>query len=252
MRIKKSRENEEVSRDRYLITYADLITLLLGLFVILYASSKVDESQYKQVKEALNKAFKSNKGVLNGGEGVLDNKSNTPVPTFEIDTKSLDKLYSEANVTLNNYIKDGNLNIRYNGVELVLSLPESLLFSSGDIVVRKKGILVLDTITKVISKYEKLITIDGHTDSDPIKSNLKNNNNLVSNWQLSVFRALYVSDIMISKGLPKKNLAVRGFGDNRPLVENNNPTNKAKNRRVEISISELPLDVPSTKGYDKK
>ena len=61
MRIKKSRENEEVSRDRYLITYADLITLLLGLFVILYASSKVDESQYKQVKEALNKAFKSNK-----------------------------------------------------------------------------------------------------------------------------------------------------------------------------------------------
>lgn len=251
MRNKKTRDNEEVSRDRYLITYADLITLLLGLFVILYASSQVDETKYKQVKDALSKAFKSNKGVLNGSEGVLNNKSNTPIAVAEIDTKSLDKLYSEANITLNNYIKEGSLNIRYNGTELVLSLPENLLFSSGDIVVKKNGILVLDTITKVLSKYEKLITIDGHTDSDPIK--MKNNNDEIStNWQLSVYRALYVSEIMISQGLSQKNMAVRGFGENRPIVDNNNATNKAKNRRVEISISELPLDIPSTKGYDKK
>lgn len=246
-----SSENEEVSRDRYLITYADLITLLLGLFVILYASSHVDEQKYKQVKDALSKAFKSNKGVLNGGEGVLNNKSNTPIAVAEIDTKSLDKLYSEANVTLNNYIKEGSINIRYNGTELVLSLPESLLFSSGDIVVKQSGISVLDTITKVISKYEKLITIDGHSDSDPIKNNI-DNNSITSNWQLSVYRALYVSEIMLSQGLPNKNIAIRGFGDNRPLVENTNSINKSKNRRVEISISELPLNIPSTKGYSKK
>lgn len=247
MKYKKKIE-EDINRDRYLITYADLITLLLGLFVILYSSSQVDEKKYEEVKKAFSKVFsQSGKGVLNGSEGILNNKTNSPISQVDLDLKSLEKLYSEANVTLNNYIENGSLNVRYNGSELVLSLNEDLLFKSGSNKIEKKGFLVLDTISTILKRYDKFITVDGHTDNDKLKGSKIN-----SNWELSVLRALSVVNYLIEKNLTEQNLAIRGFGENRPLYENSNEINKKKNRRVEISISEIPITLPSQQGYEKK
>lgn len=247
MKYKKKIE-EEVSRDRYLITYADLITLLLGLFVILYSSSQVDEKKYEEVKKAFAKVFSHNgKGVLNGSEGILNNKTNSPISQVDLDFKSLEKLYTEANVTLNNYIETGSLNVRYNGSELVLSLNEDLLFKSGSDKIEQKGFLVLDTITTILKKYDKFVTVDGHTDNDKIKRGEIN-----SNWELSVLRALSVVNYLIKKNISEQNLAVRGFGENRPIFENTSELNKKKNRRVELSISEIPINMPSKQGYEKK
>lgn len=248
MNNKFNKHNEEQSRDRYLITYADLITLLLGLFVILYSTSQVDQEQYEKVKKALSKAFhNNNKGVLNGGEGVLNNKTNSPIAIAENDVINLEQIYQKTQNALNDLIKENSIEIRYNGNEIVLDLPENLLFNSGQFEVKKSGFVVLDTITKTISKFEKLINIDGHTDNAVI-----NNKSYNGNWDLSVKRSLNVAKIMLNSGLPENNLIIRGFGEYRPKVANNNALNMKKNRRVEICISEIPINLPSTKGYVKK
>lgn len=248
MHKKFNKHNEEQSRDRYLITYADLITLLLGLFVILYSSSQVDQEQFDKVKKALSKAFhKDNKGVLNGGQGVLNNKTNAPIAIAENDVVNLEQIYQKTQNSLSDLIKDDLVEIRNNGDEIVLDLPENLLFESGEFEVKKSAYFVLDTITKTISKFEKLISIDGHTDNAIIKQN-----NLNGNWDLSIKRSLNVAKIMIKNGLPENNLIIRGFGEYRPKVTNSNSDNMKKNRRVEISISEIPINLPSTKGYIKK
>jgi len=239
---------EEQSRDRYLITYADLITLLLGLFVILYSSSQVDQEKYEKVKKALSKAFhKDNKGVLNGGQGVLNNKTNSPIAIAENDVINLEQIYQKTQNSLSDLIKDNSVEIRYNGDEIVLDLPENLLFESGQFEIKKSAYVVLDTITKTIFKFEKLISIDGHTDNAVI-----NNKSLNGNWDLSVRRSLSVAQIMVKSGLLENNLIIRGFGEYRPKVINTNSKNMKKNRRVEISISEIPINLPSTKGYVKK
>lgn len=249
MKLKKKITNE-AGRDRYLVTYADLITLLLALFVILYSASQVDQEKYEQVKKAFSKVFVSNgKGVLNGGEGILNNKSYSPITQVELDTKSLDKLYSEANVTLNHFIKDGSMNIRYNGTELVLSLSDDLLFASGSEKIKENGHIALDTLTKILQKYDKFVTVDGHTDNVPISNNKFGS---FTNWDLSVKRALEVGKYLIYKDFPERNIAIRGFAENRPIAENSTDEGKKKNRRVEISISEIPINLPSTLGYEKK
>ena len=88
--------------------------------------------------------------------------------------------------------------------------------------------------------------MDGHTDSTPIRTF-----RYESNWHLSVARALNVAYLLIEKGIPKNNLIIRGFGDQKPIASNNTAESKAKNRRVELTISYLPSDAQSTDGYKK-
>src|SRR6185295_6979091 len=133
-KIHESTEDDH-SKDRYLITYADLITLLLGLFVILYASAQVDDTKYKEFTKAFSKVFKNPKngvldgsnGVLDGGKGVLKNSNSV------LDSKNdpLEKIALKIEEKLGIFINNGQVEFKNNGNELILSLPEKLLFESG-------------------------------------------------------------------------------------------------------------------------
>lgn len=234
---------EDDKRDRYLITYADLITLLLGLFVILYASSQVDGVKYKEFSNAFAKVFSKGDGVLDG------NANGVPVTILPGTTgqESIQSLTNKAQIALQSYMKEGKVEVRSTGKELILSLPEKLLFDVGKADPKQEGLKVLDTLTKILGKLQNQITIDGHTDSDPIRTF-----QYESNWHLSVQRALNVGYVMMLKGLPETNLSIRGFGAERPIENNSTLIGKAKNRRVEITITELPITAPSTKGYLNK
>ncbi len=232
--------NEDDKRDRYLITYADLITLLLGLFVILYASSQVDSVKYKEFSNAFAKVFSK-------GDGVLEGSANGVPVTILPGTsgqESIQSLTQKAQVALQSYINEGKVEVRSNGKELILALPEKLLFEPGRADPKQEGLKVLDTLTKILGKLQNQITIDGHTDSDPIRTF-----QFESNWHLSVQRAMNVGYTMMLKGLPETNLSIRGFGAEKPVDNNSTAIGKAKNRRVEITISELSITAPSTKGY---
>lgn len=240
-------DEAKVSKDRYLITYADLITLLLGLFVILYAASQVDEVKYKELSVAFSDYFKSTKEQpLQGHGGVLQGHKNAiPEPIIpNSPSKSLEEVTQQAEKSLGIYLQKGLISIRSSQHELVLALPEQLLFKSGNAEVETQGIPVLDSIAKIIANVDFQITVDGHTDDVPIRTF-----RFESNWHLSVARAMNVAYKLISRGIKQENLIVRGFGEQLPVADNLTVEGKAKNRRVEVTVSNLPAKTLSKEGY---
>lgn len=250
LKRKKSADNaeEQVNLDRYLITYADLITLLLGLFVILYATSQVDESKFKQFSQAFSAYFsvKNSEGV---GGGVFDGlKDGIPEPIMPYPShKTIVEIKKETEEAFKDYLKAGTIGLKRLGGNLILTLPEKLLFVSGKADIEMEGIALIDTLAGILKGIDKLVTIDGHTDSNPI-----NNFKFPSNWHLSVARAVNVGYKLFQGGLPGSNLGVRGFADKRPVSDNSSEVGRSKNRRVEITISEIPQTAPSKLGYEKQ
>lgn len=249
MRLKRKKLTGDENPQRYLITYADLLTLLFGLFVILYAMSSLDTEKYQMMKEALSETFKKSgeKVLIEGGDGVMDGSKNIPDPIF-VGMRSGDLNEIEKNLegSLEQYLENGKLSLVKGNRSLNLELPEELLFNVGKADIQPEGKTILDTVTILLSMVPNRITVDGHADSDPIKTP-----EFESNWHLSVKRALNVAYQMVESGLPEYNLSVRGYGSQRPLLSNDTEEGKRKNRRVEISIKEMDPETPSTEGYEK-
>lgn len=256
-RVHKEVTDEKPNLDRYLITYSDLITLLLGLFVILYAASQVDEGKYKQFADAFTQYFKpaSVQGA-SPNRGLYNNpKQSIPEPIFPHENlKSIDEIKKETEKSLGKYIEKGLLSVTSTENGIIVTLPEKLLFQSGSADIQTEGRTVLDSLTGILAGINKMITIDGHTDSKPIKTF-----RFESNWHLSVARALNVGYNMISKGLPEENVIIRGFGAQQPVAENSSNDGRAKNRRVDITITDpnmkreqaLPAEQPAKNSQIK-
>ncbi|MFP4542992.1 MAG: OmpA family protein [Bacteroidota bacterium] len=233
------------SADRYLITYADLITLLLGLFVILYATSQVDQEKFKTFRAALSEYFSSG-NVLEGGDGILEGRrSGVPEPILPPGaTKELSDIRAEALEALKAYVDQELIGIQRTGSGLVLTLPEKLLFNSARAAVLPEGEEALDSLAGVLRGIPNQIVIDGHTDNRPISSF-----QYESNWHLSGARAINVLYELKQRGVDESNMSFRGFGSQKPIASNSTGEGRAKNRRVEITISEAAANGPSKKGY---
>ncbi len=248
MKKEKKEDIPKENLDRYLITYADLITLLLGLFVILYAASQVDEGKYKEFAKAFSDYFKSSAGAVKEGSGVMEGiRNGVPAPIFSnpAPEKSLEQIYSEAETALKSFISKGVLSLRIKDSELVFSLAERLLFESARAEIQREGGALLDSLSKIFYKLNYQVTVDGHTDSNPIRTF-----RYESNWHLSVARAVNVGYRLIQSGLQENKLIVRGFGAERPVIENSTPEGRALNRRVEITLNKLSHNSPSVSGYN--
>jgi chemotaxis protein MotB len=242
--------NKKPSFDRYLLTYADLITLLLGLFIILYASSSVSGAKFKEMKNAFDEVFSSGQKLLiEGGDGVLDGtKSVLPDPAFVgLRTGNLSKIQKELSSSFAGLISSGDLNLRMRGNELVLELPEELLFQKGKADLNSKSLIILDSLAYLLEEMPNMMSVDGHTDSDSIRTF-----QFESNWHLSVERALNVAYSMIGFGLSGHKVVIRGFGDKVPIVRNDTDENKRFNRRVEIVISEIDEKTPISNAFLKE
>jgi chemotaxis protein MotB len=236
--------------DRYLITYADLITLLLGLFVILYTSAQVDKTKFAEFSEAFGKFFSTKdmgvldkkNGELAGGKGVL------PQPSFSQNKPvTVQQVYSQIEQRLQQFISKGNLNIKLSGNSITVTLPEVLLFQSGKSTILPQSMPVLDSLAIILKDLPFEISVDGHTDAIPIKTF-----QFESNWHLSVDRALNTGYYLIQKGLTEKNVIIRGFGAERPIDDNSTPEGRTKNRRVEINITPLSSQTSATLEPSKK
>ncbi len=245
-----SDEKHNTGTDRYLITYADLITLLLGLFVILYATAQVDEERFKQVSAALSEYFRSDRqtGNLEGGSGILEG-GNSAIPEPEIrkfssEKKNLDQISEEIKQTFAPLIKEGKIKVVRNGKGLYITLPENILFQSGSATIQQQGLQVIDQLANILKNINYQIEIEGHTDSDPIRTFTYE-----SNWHLSGARAVNVAYRLIRKGVPEELMSFKGYGASRPIADNSTDSGKALNRRVEISLTELPIQAPSSDGY---
>ena len=230
--------NTKADKDRYLITYADLLTLLLGLFAILYASSQVDLSKYAEVVSSFATIFsseaKKEKDIMNANISVIP-----PPIVIPKEEQSIDLVKTKFEEKLKVLLKQGKLNIEpvQDGFKIIINAD--LLFKSGSADLQIEAVTIIDSIASILRVIDKQINVDGHTDAVPMRSM-----RYESNWHLSAARALNIGYLLINKQVPEHNVVVRAFGGQRPIEDNLSEEGRKKNRRVEIVISDKDTSAP--------
>lgn len=212
--------NEENDKDRYLITYADLITLLLGLFIILYAISNIDLQKYGKMMNAIGNVF--------GGENIIaiEEAGNKVLIT------PVDQLKTELQNLIDKHNYKNSITVEQNERGITLHILDDILFPSGSSVLNENSKDVLKKLATIIRRLPNDIRVEGHTDNIPISSGL-----YPSNWHLSVARALNTAYYLIDKEkLNPDKVSIVGYSEYQPIDENTTSTGRAKNRRVDIVI----------------
>jgi len=222
---RKGKHEAHDNEERWLLTYSDLITLLLGLFVILYAMSKIDAGKYAEFVNAMEGVFGSPKGVMSGQGGVVQ----APMPSVQTERqKIMDELRSAMHIEEHKL----PITISVNERGITVHIMEEMLFASGSAVIISSSLEELDSLAKALQGLRNDIRVEGHTDNVPINTDV-----FPSNWHLSVARAVNVGYYLIQRhGLNPERVSVVGYSEYRPLVPNDSPENRARNRRVDIVI----------------
>ena len=245
-RKKKPEDHENL--ERWLVSYADFMTLLFATFVVLYALSQINVNEFKKIEESIRKAF-SVQSILDGGSGVItsgktmidaqaaDSVIDSLMMEF-ISQKYEQESYEQIKKEVENLNKSGELSgvtAKIDERGLVINILDSdLLFESSSTKLTLKSTKILDKVGGLIKSKFNLhnIRVEGHTDSVPMASAV-----YPSNWELSAARAGSVARYLITNFSFKPNLfSIVGYADTRPIADNQKPENRKKNRRVEIIV----------------
>lgn len=227
MRNKKV-HHEEHADESWLIPYADMLTLLLALFIVMFAMGQTDKEKLRKVSEQFNIIFSSGTGVLQqegGGDSVLENSS-----IIEEDKMTEVKLMLQEEIKSKGY--NDKVKVELNKEGLSISVQDAASFNSGDAELLKEFSPLLIQISAMLQKLDNEIKIVGHTDNVPI-----NNDKFNSNWDLSSMRAINVMKFMVNVGkLDASKFSIQAFGEYMPKFDNSTEAGRAKNRRVEIVL----------------
>jgi len=227
---KKSEEDKE-NLERWLLTYADLITLLLAFFVMLYVFSKQDTRKYDAMTMQL-------KAIFSGGTGIVDEGGRTGSQTIESATEGPSDI--EIRRQLERQIKglvqaeglQDNISIITDERGIVIRIMDKAFYDTGKADLKENARSTLDSIAPVIKSIPNEIRIEGHTDNIPISTY-----EFKSNWELSVRRATEVVKYLVENGgISPKRISAAGYAEYRPVADNGTEANRALNRRIEIIV----------------
>jgi chemotaxis protein MotB len=219
-RQRKSADNAPVElRDRWLLSYADLMTLLLAMFIVLYAAA--DHERATKVASAIAAQFSEGgtthapaaAGVLPGADSLVAARA------------AIDRAFA-MNASLRNRAR---VKVTEHGV--VVSLTEAGFFAPADASIREDALTVLAPLAEALLESKALVRVEGHTDSLPISTA-----RYPSNWELSAARAATVLSHLVAAGVPASRLSVAGFAGERPVGDNATPEGRALNRRVDLVV----------------
>ncbi|MEZ5425380.1 MAG: OmpA family protein [Pyrinomonadaceae bacterium] len=205
----KSLGKESPHRDRWLISYADLVTLLLALFIVLYAAS--DHERARRIAESFS-------GPNAGGTGVL--------PENDAPKDDRDKFKSRL---MENPVLVKKTKMTQTDRGFIVSLSEAGFFAPGEAVIDPEADEVIRALAENIADSEIGIRVEGHTDSTPIS-----NSRYPSNWELSTARASTVLIRLTELGVAPQRLSAAGYGGFQPVAENSTPEGRSQNRRVDV------------------
>lgn len=229
-RRKRRRREEETVASNWLNTYSDMITLLLCFFVLLFAFSEVDAQKFRSIMSS-----------FRGGTGVLNSGSSLDMMDFEIEYMDEgDRELEELRELLKEYAGENGLgpeiilNVEERG--LVIRFMDKVLFDSGKADLKPEAKEILDSVAEILNREEfkdKLIKVEGHTDTDPIVYSTT----FPTNWELSAIRATNVLRYLVEEnGIDGNRISSSGYSYHRPIAPNDTPENKQMNRRVDIVI----------------
>jgi chemotaxis protein MotB len=230
---------EHDNLDRWLVSYADFMTLLFAFFVVMYAISAVNVSKYRVLSESLGSAFGSateqNPGSSKAKSKTATNKSNDNTAVRQ-EQSHMTNVANDILHALSPLIREGKVRVTQTAHGVSIEINASLLFAPGDATLAAESRQALGAIANVLKMQRNDIEIDGYTDDVPIS-----NSAFASNWELSAVRASSVAREFMNNGVAENRLMVVGNGPNKPIMPNDTVENRARNRRVEVVIlSNLP------------
>jgi chemotaxis protein MotB len=286
-RKKKPVEEEHEDGERWLLTYADMITLLMVLFIVLFAIGQTDAKKFEKLHDGLAQSF-GESTVLDGGTGLLDGSSIQAAAPDDsragaqalerqrqavlaaqsladgaarakaaaLEAEAMSKIKASLAAAL---AKKGLAGaVQFETVDerglVVDIITDRVLFDLGQATLRPQGGQVLDALAPVLKQVPNGLVIEGHTDNQPISDS-----RFASNWELSTQRATTVLRYLLTRGVTPSSAAAAGYADQRPLLAGNSAASRARNRRVAIVILRPPatsttpaatavITLPSTSG----
>lgn len=247
---RKKKHEEHVNHERWLVSYADFITLLFAFFVVMYASSRVDSKKMGSVSDSLQHAFGPIGPIINwgvapgggGGPGVIS--SSVPAPAQSHSPMSME-IGNDVETHLKEVVEEIKTSIRAQGggpdqgisvytsqQGLIISIADKVLFNPGQAAIREEVKPFLDKIAKALLKTHENIRVEGHTDNMPISTP-----QFPSNWELSTGRSTSIIRYFLANySFDPQKLSAAGYGEYRPLAPNDTEAGRIRNRRVDIVI----------------
>lgn len=227
MKTRKNKQEEHVDSHRWVVSYADFITLLFAFFVVMYAISSVNVSKYKSLSEGMKSAF--NKKDHNKAMESTDNKLDGPEErktkgTFKDGLDDLNKSLSE--------LENGDFKINRHEGWIEMDIKSGSLFDNGTADLTPEALVKLMQLAAKIKKLPFPVIVEGYTDNIPIETP-----QFPSNWELSATRAATVARVLNSYGISTERILVTGYGEQYPISENITEQGRSLNRRVNIVIA---------------
>ncbi|GAB5605970.1 flagellar motor protein MotD [Sideroxyarcus sp. TK5] len=232
------------NHDRWMVSYADFITLLFAFFVVMYGISSVNEGKYKVFSGSMTKAFGAKEGT-DAGTGMseeemyfkaLIERRNARLAEKYIKQQERMKRLSEAlNGKLANFVNKGAMSVTQTERGVTLDINASLLFLQGDATLQAEAVATLTDVAKILAEESAPVEVEGYTDNLPIAT-VK----FPSNWELSSARASSVVRLFIEQGLAAERLKAIGHADNDPVASNDSNEGRARNRRVTVTVLAPP------------
>jgi chemotaxis protein MotB len=239
----KHKHEEHENHERWLVSYADFITLLFAFFVVMYSISSVNVGKYRTVSESIKAALNP---VVSPPSSPAPFTLNANKPALTAPDAPGSK--EVAIRKLRNLVKGikgapqlsmVRITEKVNG-DIVITIPDQLLFNSGEAAVRTEALKFLEGLASAIVELNRHTRVEGHTDNVPIRTA-----QFPSNWELSAARAVMVVRVLSELyGVPTDHLAAVGHAETRPITANSDPEQRAKNRRVEVVILEQAPPAP--------
>jgi chemotaxis protein MotB len=249
---RRHKHPDHENHERWLVSYADFITLLFAFFVVMFASSQTDKSKAKQISEAVEKALADGKSVgvppavakiLGGtiddkgqGNAQMKGPGGAQKASKESPAEDVVELMPSLKVLsgkLEQEIKDGKVEISLEPRGLVVSLKQAAFFPSGGDVVDPTTYPTMEKLSSALNAVGNPIRIEGHTDAQPIHSA-----RFRSNWELSAARAIAMMEILVTRfHVDESRMGIVGLASNDPEATDDTPEGRAKNRRVDVIIA---------------
>lgn len=243
---------EHENHERWLVSYADFITLLFAFFVVMYAISSVNEGKYKVLSNSLSNAF-TNTTAKSGGQPIAVIQGAPPIPPRPIakpdklpDLKKAEQRTKMKNIAgdimqaLQPLVAQGKVRLLETSRGVTIEINDSILFPAGQSRLQPASISAMLAIAQVLAASDFPITIEGHTDNVPISTP-----QFPSNWELSAMRATTVLRLFNDGGVGAERLTAIGYGETRPLETNTTVEGRARNRRVSILIDSNRPEEPT-------
>jgi chemotaxis protein MotB len=240
-------EERHENLERWIISYADFMTLLFATFVMLYAISSVNISKYRILQQVFAEAFlgqmiHENSGLQPSKDGVLNHlPAPIPVPQrnispqlqrqIEHQMRQLDKIYNHLSKDFQGLIKQNMIHIVRQPNGVVIDINATLLFKSGSAALTPQALVLLDQVGKTLADVPYMVQVNGFTDDAPI-----HDSQFDSNWDLSGTRAMSVVKRFVTDGIAPERLVGAGYGQYHPVAPNDSPADMARNRRVSIIV----------------